>query len=326
MNIKKITALLSAMAICANTAVCVSAEENRVYNVRSVISSKEFDYQSWNWDYISEGTNTVTLISPKDSKGEYSGLKGIGMLAIDLEDCYFDIGTVRVDSIKVDGRPLDFDPSAIVYGANDGEDNDNFRIELFNSFGETKDRPPFDASSVNVNEKVEVTFTFSTEGYSGGTREFSGSVVEKKKSNSPQPITGFNVKIGRYTENRSPVFDSSIKCDITGNKFTADLERGHYDVSISKEGYVERVIRNVPAGKRVPSELSNVDLRVFGDINGDGAINVTDISSAAAYVKRAKSFSEEYQSEVADCSHDGKVNVADISAIAAAVKGIRKIK
>ena len=61
-----------------------------------------------------------------------------------------------------------------------------------------------------------------------------------------------------------------------------------------------------------------------GDINGDGEINVTDISMAAAHVKGKKSLSAS-QIEKADVNGDGSVTVTDISLISAHVKGIKKL-
>ncbi|SFC10421.1 dockerin type I repeat-containing protein [Ruminococcus albus] len=326
MKKKNIATFLTALAVGANTALCVSAEKKTEYKVRTALVSSDLGVQSWDDATISEGQNTLTFTTPKDGKGNYSVFKGISMLTIDLEDCYFDIGTVSVDSIVVDGKPLNFKTDAIVYGADDGADNNDFRIELFNSFGETKNDPPFDASSVTVNEKVEVTFTFSTEGYSGGTRRIGGNVIEKKKTSNPQALKGCSVSLNRHKDDGSASPDEEVTCTVSGSQFYADVERGYYDVTISKPGYATRKIENVPAGKSMPAELKDVDLRVYGDVNGDGKINVTDITLVAAYVKQVRLFAEDYQFNVADCTHDNKVNVSDITSIAAAVKGIKKIK
>ncbi|SEL22887.1 dockerin type I repeat-containing protein [Ruminococcus albus] len=326
MKKKTIASLLTALAVCANTAVCVSAEKKTVYNVRTALASSDLSLQSWDNITISEGQNTLTFTTPKDGKGDYSNIKGIGLLAIDLEDCYFDIGTVRVDSIVVDGKPLKFNSDAVVYGADDGANNNDFRIELFNSFGETKNDPPFNASSVTVNEKVEVTFTFSTEGYSGGTRRIGGNVIEKKKTSSPQALKGCSVSLNRHKKDGSASPDEEVTCTVSGGQFYADVERGYYDVTISKPGYATKRIENVPAGKRMPSELKNVDLRAYGDVNGDGKINITDVTLVAAYVKQVRMFSDKYQFSVADVNHDNKVNITDVTTIAAAAKGLKKIK
>lgn len=59
---------------------------------------------------------------------------------------------------------------------------------------------------------------------------------------------------------------------------------------------------------------------VKGDVNGDGRLDVTDLSKTAAHVKGKKFLSDEQQ-KAADLSGDGKVNVADISLMAAHIKG-----
>ena len=63
----------------------------------------------------------------------------------------------------------------------------------------------------------------------------------------------------------------------------------------------------------------------LGDVNGDNAINVTDISLVAAHVKGRKALSAN-KFALADINKDGSVNVTDISWIAAHVKGVKSIK
>ena len=66
------------------------------------------------------------------------------------------------------------------------------------------------------------------------------------------------------------------------------------------------------------------DIGILGDVNGDGKVNVTDISKVAAHVKGIKKLDANFAA-AADVNLDGKVNVTDISKIAAQVKGIKKI-
>ena len=62
-----------------------------------------------------------------------------------------------------------------------------------------------------------------------------------------------------------------------------------------------------------------------GDVNGDGKINVTDVSKTAAHVKGIRPLDEKEQ-KCADVNGDNKINVTDVSKIAAHVKGIRALQ
>ena len=61
-----------------------------------------------------------------------------------------------------------------------------------------------------------------------------------------------------------------------------------------------------------------------GDVNNDGAINVSDISKVAAHVKNKKSLTAE-EMKLADVNGDNAVTVTDVSKIAAHVKGIKSL-
>ena len=62
------------------------------------------------------------------------------------------------------------------------------------------------------------------------------------------------------------------------------------------------------------------DERLRGDISGDGAVNITDVSKLAAHIKNIKALEGEAL-EAADINGDGDLNIADISLLAAFVKG-----
>lgn len=72
---------------------------------------------------------------------------------------------VRIDGIKVDGQALKYDASKFCYG--DVEGKGNYRVEFFNTWGETcKDSPLSktdgkidDDMTVSIKEKVEISYT-----------------------------------------------------------------------------------------------------------------------------------------------------------------------
>ena len=69
------------------------------------------------------------------------------------------------------------------------------------------------------------------------------------------------------------------------------------------------------------SEPDKPELKL-GDLDGDGILNVKDISLMAAYLKGIRTF-DDYQYSVGDFNNDGTINVTDIGQMAARVKGIR---
>jgi hypothetical protein len=64
---------------------------------------------------------------------------------------------------------------------------------------------------------------------------------------------------------------------------------------------------------------------ILGDVNGNGKINITDITLTAAHVKGKRLLTTE-QMDRADINRDGKITVADIARIAAHVKGKKLIE
>lgn len=64
---------------------------------------------------------------------------------------------VEVTSIKADGEEVEFDPSKIVYG--NIEDNNNcYRIEIYNDYGESAKDPAIDKDSLMFAKSLEVSF------------------------------------------------------------------------------------------------------------------------------------------------------------------------
>ncbi|ADU24027.1 dockerin type I repeat-containing protein [Ruminococcus albus] len=63
-----------------------------------------------------------------------------------------------------------------------------------------------------------------------------------------------------------------------------------------------------------------------GDVNGDGKINITDITLAAAHIKGRKIIDSKDDLLRVDVNEDGKVNITDIVVIAAHIKGKKTLK
>ncbi len=91
--------------------------------------------------------------------------------------------TCKLKSIKLDGKNFKFDASKILYGDIE-DDNTNYRIEIYNIFGETKDDPPIDITSFGWAKSIEVTFSIS--GIGGGADKTTKAA---KNTNDTQPAT-----------------------------------------------------------------------------------------------------------------------------------------
>ncbi len=116
-------------------------------------------------------------------------------------------------------------------------------------------------------------------------------------------------------------FPSPMNMDLfyswSPDPFSQITNNTEYRIEMEADGYVTRVMEF--DGNNVPSDI-DVYLNRLGDINGDGTLNVTDISKAAAHIKSKRSIGE-YEQVVADVNCDGKFNITDISKLAARIKG-----
>lgn len=112
--------------------------------------------------------------------------------------------TCKLKSIKQDGKELKFDASKIIYG--DIEDNNtNYRIEIYNTYGDTKDTEPIDPMSVAWAKSLEVTFDIS--GLSSGETETQATT----SSNDTPAATTAAVGGGADTSNTSSNTNTGVE-------------------------------------------------------------------------------------------------------------------
>ena len=114
------------------------------------------------------------------------------------------------------------------------------------------------------------------------------------------------------------LFSSRLAPQFMDLTFITD-EPAALTINLTSEGYVPRTIEFA-----TDDEDKSFDIYLYqmGDVNGDGKIDVTDLSKTAAHIKGIKEL-EDYPAKVADVTEDGAVNVTDISKMAAKVKGIK---
>lgn len=312
-----VSALTAAVVAGSMASVAASAERTKL-SAEIGLANTDLSVQSWEKNIsVTEGQNTLTLTLPKDTKGNVIPVEGIGLLVVDMADCFDDVGDISIDKVMIDDREVSVDEDKVIFGADDGTDSDTYRIEIYNLFGDTKDSPAFDTNSYTINSSVSITYTFDLGGYNGKARIYSGHVVAKGSDGNFKAVKASKVIFSDKNDD--------ISCTVDKDKFSADLTRGTYDVTVSADGYVTRVFEDQEVGKRLPEEIRKAELYAKGDVNGDGTVNVTDIATVASHLKAVKSINDDYRKQVADVSGDGKINVTDIAMIAAHIKGIKSL-
>lgn len=132
------------VAVDENTGEAIGAECATVFVVDILgICDGTIDYkgESLKKNKLNDGEDFLTN---KETKGKYTGQEI----------------TCEVTSIKADGEEVEFDPSKIVYG--NIEDNNNcYRIEIYNAYGDTAKDSPIDQNALAFEEELSVTFKIS---------------------------------------------------------------------------------------------------------------------------------------------------------------------
>lgn len=204
-------AAVSAMALSV-MAVSASAAD---YN--AFLMYADFD---WAWSHMSEGISGDTTVS---GYGTYTvsadceamqgtAANGAQVFCVDIvgggAEFTVDNTVATIDSILIDGTPIDVDNSKIAYG--DIEENGNFRIEIANAYGVTGDMTnehycPIDTEGCCPANLIEVTFTLSDPNASAEAPAEEEAVVEEA------PVE------------EAPASDSDTTSATTGNTSAAGL-------------------------------------------------------------------------------------------------------
>lgn len=154
MKIKKILAAVAAAAVAVSTmAVNVFAADE----YQAVLGFADTAWAAQDW----EAATTVT------GDGQYTiestlvaGAVDFGVFVVDIQGMYAGNpeATAVLDKVEVDGAEISFDAAGIQYG--DIEEKGNYRIEIYNQYGLTKDNPPVNQATP-VASSIKVTFTVS---------------------------------------------------------------------------------------------------------------------------------------------------------------------
>lgn len=99
----------------------------------------------------------------------------------------------------------------------------------------------------------------------------------------------------------------------SGGKYTAvydipSVAAGTYTVQVSKKNHVTREY-TVTVGGDV--KTLNVEIRLLGDVNGDGRVNAMDCTRLYKHVNKTQLLTDPYALKCAETNGDGRVNAMD---------------
>ena len=103
---------------------------------------------------------------------------------------------------------------------------------------------------------------------------------------------------------------------VDGDYAMSGVAAGSYVLQAEKYGHVSR---RYDVTLNADTEL-DVDLRIPGDLTGDGEINVADTGRAYAHVRTTSPLTDEYLLSCADMIGDGEINIADVGKLYSLVR------
>lgn len=159
MKLKKIIAAVAAAAVSLSAmAVNVFAADS--YNAKLGFADTAWAVQDWDSLVEVTGDGQYTLESTA-----VAGASDFGVFVIDIEQMFADApeATAVLDKVEVDGSEISFDAAKIIYG--DIEEKGNYRIEIYNQYGDTKNDSPVNQATA-IGSSLKITFTVS--GLGGG--------------------------------------------------------------------------------------------------------------------------------------------------------------
>lgn len=178
MKLKKIIAAVAAAAVAVST-MAINAFAATEYKATLGFADTAWTFQDWEASTTVTGDGTYTIESTL-----VAGAADFGVFVIDLAGMYADnpSATATLDKIEIDGAELSFDASKIVYG--DVEEKGNYRIEIFNQYGTTKDNPPVNQATP-ISSSLKLTFTVSGLGGAEAAPAADATTTSAETGNAP---------------------------------------------------------------------------------------------------------------------------------------------
>jgi hypothetical protein len=99
--------------------------------------------------------------------------------------------------------------------------------------------------------------------------------------------------------------------------YTLTAVPGDYVLAVSMDGCVTRIYPVFLSGEETQLD---VKLCLRGDVNGDGWMNMGDVSKIYSHIKGTTRLTDEYQLKCADYTNDGSITVGDTAKVYLKIK------
>ena len=137
----------------------------------------------------------------------------------------------------------------------------------------------------------------------GGT--LSGTV--KSFNSTTDPVTVQLFKSG----SSSAAYNTTVKGN-SASYTISGITPGTYTMKVSKKNHVTREYSvTVSTG----TKTQNAEIRLLGDVNGDGRVNTMDCTRLFKHVNKTQLLTDAYAQKCADTNGDGRVNTMDCTAL-----------
>lgn len=181
----------------------------------------------------------------------------------------------------------------------------------------TESNPKIDYTRVIINESASIDYeigvdntkTISTTAvcqiYSIGNNNTAYSINER-------PAGTGCIALGLLVNTTGTICFTPTRLDYTASihdkalGITHDLSEGAYSFQVSEPGYITNRFELV-----VPGTV------ILGDADGNGVVNVGDITTVASFILGQTP--EQFNRSAADANNDGNINVGDITTIASMI-------
>lgn len=126
----------------------------------------------------------------------------------------------------------------------------------------------------------------------------------------------YDIWLAEFTSATSPTYNGSYGIWQHSSRGSVNGVLGDVDLNRSYKDY-PTIIKDAGLNGYPKTDKKKT---VKGDVNGDGKIDVTDVSKLTAHVKGVKPLADT-EKKAADINDDGRIDVADVSKLSNVVKG-----